>query len=140
MEVITLDELLGVMPEHAVVDLTDDAELGSIDEGNLDQAEQSAIRDLDLYASRYYALPLPPVDAVRELVRQLTKCHLYFRRSAYPEEIMELYKQLQKKMQNLTPLSLGIPGVEPEAGTENAGISVSAPAQRFHDNFTGVNG
>ncbi len=139
MDVITLDDLMGVMTEQDVVDLTDDAGTGTIDEGNLDQAERSAISDLELYASRHYALPLPAVDAVKELVRQLTKCHLHFRRGAYAEEVMELYKQLTKKMQSLTPLSLGIPGVEPEAGAENAGISTSAPAQRFPDDFMNLN-
>lgn len=135
MEIITITELLGVMRELDVIDLTDDAGDGVIDEGNLNEAEKSAIADLELYAARHYELPLPAVTTVKELVRQLTKCHLYFRRGAYPEEVMELYRQLQKKMQSLTPLSLGIPGVEPEGGEDNAGISVSAPDQRFPDNF-----
>jgi len=138
MQVITLDELCGVLSLKKVIELTDDGKTGEVDAGNLDEAEASAIADLDLYAVKHYTLPLPAVAAVKEFVRQLTKCHLHFRRGVYPEEVMTLYKMLQKKLENLSPASLGIPGVEPAAGSKSAGVAVFSADQRFPTGFMGV--
>lgn len=137
MLVITLEDLTGVLSLKKVIELTDDDKTGEVDAGHLDEAEASAIADLDLYAAKHYTLPLPAVAGVKEFVRQLTKCHLYFRRGVYPEEVMELYKMLQKKLEKLSPASLGIPGVEPAAGSDSAGVAVFSEAQRFPSGFMG---
>lgn len=108
MDTITLDELAGVMTMQQIIDLTDDDETGAVNQVVLDEVYASAVRDLDFYAIDHYTLPLPAVPSVKELHRQLTKCHLYFRRGAYPEEVMTLYEALQEKMEALTPTSLGI--------------------------------
>lgn len=108
MDTITLDELTGVMTMQQIIDLTDDDETGAVSQTVLDEAYASAVRDLDFYAIDHYSLPLPAVPSVKEFHRQLTKCHLYFRRGVYPEEIMTLYESLQEKMEMLTSTSLGI--------------------------------
>lgn len=140
MRVISLDELTGVMSHQRVIELTDDYGTGQVDQEALDAAEGSAIADLELYASKHYTLPLPSVPAVKELVRQLTKCHLFFRRGSIPEDVQKMYDGLMKKLKELNPSSLGLPGIEPDAsGTDSgAGISVSAPDRRFGPNFAGV--
>ncbi len=138
METITLDELSGVMSMQDIIDMTDDTGLGVVGTVALDEAYSSAVKDLELYAGRYYNLPLPAVSMVKEFHRQLTKCHLYFRRGAYPKEVMDLYKSLERKMRDLGPFSLGISGVEPASGLENAGVSVFAPPQRFMTGFMGL--
>lgn len=138
MQVITIEELTGVLSLKKVIELTDDARTGEVDTGTLDEAEASAIADLDLYAAKHYTLPLPPVAAVKEFIRQLTKCHLHFRRGVYPEEIMTLYKMQQEKLKSLTPASLGIPGVEPAAGAANAGVAIFAEEQKYPSGFMGA--
>lgn len=139
MRMIALEELTGVMSLQKVIELTNDYGGDEIDQDALDAAEASAIADLELYAAKHYSLPLPVVPAVTELVRQLTKCHLYFRRGSVPEDVRDLYDRLLKKLKDLTPASLGIPGVEPVSSDAGSGISVSAPDQRFGNNFMGVN-
>lgn len=108
MDTITLAELTGVMTMQQIIDLTDDDETGEVNQTALDEAYASAVRDLDFYAIDHYTLPLSAVPAVKEFHRQLTKCHLYFRRGVYPEEVMTLYSNLREKMKELTPTSLGI--------------------------------
>ena len=134
-----MQELSGVLPYAKIVELTDDLNTGSVDLENLEAAYHSAVRDLELYAAKHYTIPLPAVASVKELHMQLTKCHLYFRRGMQDDLISALYKSLQAKLKDLTPFSLGIPGVGPSVGEENAGISVKAPAQRFVDGFMGLN-
>ena len=135
MRIISVEELVGVMSNQAIIDLTDDYGTGVVVQATLDAAEMAAIADLERYAARYYALPLPAVAGVKALVLQLTKCHLYMRRQAVPEEVTKLYDQMLRQLKDLTPASLGIPGVEPVAGVAASGISVSAPGQRFGENF-----
>ena len=135
MDTITLDELTGVLPLEKIISLTDDYNAGRVNEDNLESAYQSAVRDVELYAARHYALPLPAVAAVKELHLQLTRCHLFFRRGMQDELIMGQYNVLMRKLKDLTPFSLGIPGVTPAAGRDGAGISVRAPRRTFHNNF-----
>jgi len=138
METITVQELSGILPYVKIVELTDDLNTGSVDLTNLETAYQSAVRDVELYAARHYAIPLPAVAAVKELHMQLTKCHLYFRRGLQDDFISALYKSLMAKLKDLTPFSLGIPGVETSVGTANAGMSVMAPPQTFVTGFMGL--
>jgi|GEM_PF-4353275 len=137
MDYLTQSDLIAVMSEQDLIDLTDDYHVGDVQAEVLDAAEKAAVSDLELYAARHYAVPLPVVDSVRALVLQLTKYHLYARRRSVPEEVQASYKMTMRKLEQLTPSSLGIPGVEPEAGV-SSGISVSSREQRFGENFMGV--
>lgn len=134
LQYVTVAGLVGVMAEQAIIDLTDDFRTGAVDASVLERCEGAAVADLELYAAKYYSLPLPVAPAVVSLVVQLTKCHLYMRRQVVPEEVQGLYKTLMRKLEQLTPSSLGLPGVDLAAGV-GAGVSVSAPDQRFFDNF-----
>lgn len=137
MNYLTVEDLYGIMREQDVLDLTDDYRTGSVDTDVLNAAEKAAVSDLELYAARYYELPLPVVASTKALLVQLAKYHLYARTGAVPEDVMISYKATMRKLEQLTPSSLGIPGVEPEAGV-SSGISVSSQNQRFNNNFMGV--
>jgi phage gp36-like protein len=138
METITIQELSGIIPYNKIVELTDDLNTGLVDLDNLEAAYQSAVCDVELYAARHYAIPLPAVPAVKELHMQLTKCHLYFRRGMQDDMIMALHKSMMARLKDLTPFSLGIPGVGPAIGSAGAGVSVMAPVQKFPSGFMGL--
>jgi phage gp36-like protein len=137
MNYLMQSDLLAVMSQQDLIDLTDDYRVGAVSDEVLNAAERAAVSDLELYAAKYYTLPLPSVESVKALVMQLMKYHLYARRRVVPEEVQSAYKLTMRKLEQLGPSSLGIPGVEPEAGS-SAGISVSAPCRRFDNNFQGV--
>jgi phage gp36-like protein len=142
MQVITIEELQGVIAAEKIIELTNDLGGETIDAANLTEAERSALSDIYLYTDKFYpnrfATPYP--DTLKELVRQLTKCHLYFRRDAVPKEISELYSKQLGKLKGINDMSFGAAKLDESANQEpRVGISVSASPQRFKDNFTGFN-
>jgi phage gp36-like protein len=134
LQYITVDDMLGVLSMDKLIELTDENGSGEIGEHALVEANKSAVSDLHLHASKFYTLPLVPSQEVKELVRQLTKCHLYMRREVISEGIEVLYRECMKKLTAITPASFVGSQAQVER-QDSAGVSVYAPPQRFKDGF-----
>jgi len=133
LQYITIDDLLVMMSEQSLVELTDDYRTGEVVLDVVVKAEAQAIADVERYAARHYALPLAATASVKALILPLTKYWLYARRGL-EEDVQEMYKAVMRSLEKLTPESLGLPGIEPAAG-DSAGIAVSSETERFGANF-----
>ena len=91
-------------PEEELIQLTDDAGLGVIDETIVDKALSHAGELVDGYLRGRYLLPLSPVPGLLvNLAATITLRRLYARRSAVkvPESLQDDYKNALKILENL---------------------------------------
>lgn len=78
---ITTADLKRKFTEQELIELTDDANTGSVDEAVIALAIASGEEEFNLYASRYYAIPVTPLPAaVKEKVIDLCAYQLMTRR------------------------------------------------------------
>lgn len=129
----TDDELFAIIPEVTVLDLTDDFRTGVINGDILLSCEAQAKALMEVYTRRFYP-DLQKSPAVTALLGPLLKYKLYARRGSIPEDVTKEYEMTMKAVAAITPSSLGIPGIEPAAGT-SSGVLVSAPVERFGEDF-----
>lgn len=133
----TLDDLKKRIPENDLIQLTDDADQGVIDEATVNDLIASAGEVIDGYLRGRYALPLNPVPGmIRAIALDLVIYVLYGRRPTFgiPEAVekqqavqMKILKQIQDGV-----VTLGSNGVAtPAAATSKNIILVSAATPVF---------
>lgn len=80
MAYCTQSDLLNQITEAELVQLTDDAGLGSVDSAKVDAALATASATMDAYAGARYALPLQPSEKLKQLCADLALYELEKRR------------------------------------------------------------
>lgn len=124
-------------PQDDLVELTDDAGIGVIDETVVDRAIAKAGELIDGYLRGRYTLPLDPVSGlVTTLAADIALYRLYARRPrlTVPESLADRYKNALKVLDNIQKgaITLGASGTsEAPAATTVGGPQVSAPERVF---------
>jgi phage gp36-like protein len=129
----TKDDLLGDIPEEVLIQLTDDANLGTVDDTKVDQALGNSAAMIDGYCGGVYQLPLDPVPAfIKALDLDIAAYNLYSRRENVPENRKDRYKNAVKTLDAIAAgkISIGAPAASqpPQAGASSL---VSAPTRIF---------
>lgn len=122
MPYCTLDDIKDHIPEKNIVQLTDDEDLGVIDQAKVDNAIATADIIIDGYLRGRYALPLsnPVPGLIKTLSVNLAIFHLYSRRLELemPEAMISRYKNALKVLEQIQKgiVTLGIETAETGPG------------------------
>jgi phage gp36-like protein len=88
MSYCTQSDILELIAERVLIGLTDDDDIGVVDDGKVDRAIASADAMIDSYCQGRYDLPLSPVPArILEIAVDLAIYNLYSRTEQDPPEI-----------------------------------------------------
>lgn len=108
----TLDDLEKVVPEEALIQLTDDEGLGDVNQARIDDAIAAADGEINAWLQEKYTIPLSPVpDIIKRFSANIAIYNLYSRRmEEIPETRRENYKNALRTLEKLSSgaMSLGI--------------------------------
>lgn len=134
----TTDDIKNILPEDALIQLTDDNGLGVIDQEKIDRAIAQADAEINAYCGRRYVIPFTTVpEIVRKMSIDIAIYHLYARRDVMPEIRGDRYKDAVKQ---LTDISRGFItlGVDPVPEPSGIRIHIKSSDKIFgRDNMKG---
>lgn len=121
MAYCTLEDIIAHIPEANLVQLTDDAGSGTVDNSKVLEAIAYADQLIDGYLRGRYTVPLDPVPGlIRKISVDLAVFHLYSRRFELemPEPMMARYKNAIKVLEQIQKglIKLGIELAETAPG------------------------
>jgi phage gp36-like protein len=123
------------IPEEILVQLTDDANAGSIDDTKVSAAIERADREIDTWCAGRYQVPFSPVlPIIAELSADMAAFHLYARRQEIiPEARAARYKDNVALLKEIAKGTVKLPGAD---GAETAvetdgGMLTSTPTRLF---------
>lgn len=123
-------------PNADLVDLTDDNNLGQVDQSVIDKAIAAAGELIDGYLRGRYTLPLAPVPGlIKTVALDIVTYRLYTRRVRLtpPEGLTDRYKNSMKILDLIATgkISLGTEAVTGSVTPETGGAQSAAPARVF---------
>ena len=110
-------DILDLLEEQLLVQLTDDEGTGLVDEARVDKAIADACGEVDGYLGSRYPLPLPSTPAiVRKCAVDIAIYNLFSRRLGPPEERIKRYETSVAFLSKVATGSIGL-GVGDPDGT-----------------------
>lgn len=113
-----LDDIRGALPEERIRELTDDDNVGMIDQGHVDKAIEWAGSYIDSFIGAKYEVPLATVpDLIKHLSVDFTIWRLYSRRldDDLPANINERYKHATNVLKSIRSGELSLESSEEAA-------------------------
>ena len=106
--------------DHAkLVQLTDDARTGQVNEGVINAIIADAEGSFDSYARTRYSLPVPTTQKVKDLCLTIAVYILYARRATVKDGILEVKKQMyDNAIKDLQAISKGQAALDVPAAEE----------------------
>jgi phage gp36-like protein len=106
-----LTELKKHIPDQALIELTDDNDIGAIDETKTADAIEEADSEIDIYLGQKYSLPLTTVPAlIRRISAMLAIYFLYQRRvEEMPKSRFHDYETILKTLKMIADGKLELP-------------------------------
>ncbi len=132
MSYVTLYDLRQAMQEQRLIELTDDAGIGTVDENVVNLAIQSAASEVDGYVGVRYRVPMdPPHPLVKKLCLDLAVYQLHLRLDRVSDAVQSLYDNAVRLLRDISKgvVSLGAEP-EPEASGHLRAV-VRAPKRIF---------
>lgn len=135
MPYCTLTDILKLLPEETVVQLTDDEGTGAVHQTRVDEAIAQADAEIDSYCGARYSVPFSPApDIVRKCSVDIAVYNLYSRRTEeIPEARSERYKNAIRQLEGIARgvITLGVD--PPPAGSQvgQHGVDVGSEDRRF---------
>jgi phage gp36-like protein len=108
----TLDDMKKLIPEDALIQLTDDEGLGTVNQTRVDEAIAQADAEIDSYCGGRYSVPFSTVpEIIKKLSVDIAIYNLYSRRvEVIPELRAERYRNAIRQLEGISKglISLGI--------------------------------
>lgn len=127
-------DLLAQISNEQMLQLTDDAELGSINTDRINEAIAAADAEIDGYLANKYAVPVAaPVPAlVKKLSIDFTVYNLWRRRQKVPEDVRKAYEDALAMLGKIAAGEISI-GVDPPPteSSKSSGGEVFGPERIF---------
>ncbi len=121
----TLDDIKKLLPEETIIQLTDDENLGVVNQGRVDEAIAQADAEINSYCASKYTVPFTTVPAIAKKISvDLAIYNLYSRKvDIIPETRAERYKNAIRQLEGISKgtISLGVdpaPAATTEGGAE----------------------
>jgi len=135
----TKDDILGEVSEETLRQLTDDENLGLVDDDKVTKALSRADGEVDGFCGKRYQVPFSPVpDFIKALALDITVYNLYSRRENVPENRKTRYDAAVKNLGLIAKgvVTLGIPEATPapEAFTSATPEVISGNGRQFSRN------
>lgn len=134
----TLDDMKKLLPEDAIIRLTDDEGAGSINQGRVDEAIAQADAEIDARIGGRYGVPLSETPAViKKLSADIAVYNLYSRTlQSVPEVRAERYRNAVRMLEGISRGLVSL-GVEPAPGAaESAAESKRAEGENVFSRET----
>src|SRR3990167_4705560 len=110
----TLTDMKKLIPETAIIQLTDDENVGSVNQARVDEAIAQADAEIDSYCGGRYTVPFTTVpDICRKISVDIAIYNLYSRRvEEIPETRAERYKNAMRQLEGIASgkITIGEPG------------------------------
>jgi phage gp36-like protein len=124
MSYSTLTDIVKLIPEEALIQLTDDEGLGVVNQSRIDEAIAQADAEIDSYCGSRYTVPMSPVpDIAKKISVDIAIYNLYSRRlEQIPETRAERYKNAIRQLEGISKgiISIGEETAPTEAGGPEA--------------------
>lgn len=133
MSYCTKADLLGLIPEETIIQLTDDHGAGAVDDDIIDQAIADADAEIDGYCGERYTLPFSPVPVIiKKASVDIAIYNLYGRRQGAPEDRTKRYDNAVKLLRDISAgkVTLGASAPE-ETAQDTVEISTSLDDRVF---------
>lgn len=117
----TLTDMKKLIPETAIIQLTDDENAGSVNQSRVDEAIAQADAEIDSYCGGRYTVPFATVpDIAKKVSVDIAIYNLYSRKvEMIPETRAERYKNAIRQLGDIASgkITIGEPDADvPEAG------------------------
>jgi len=136
MSYCTQAEVQTDIGEARLLELTDDAQSGSIDWTVVDEAIEGASKEIDAYCSIYYTVPFSPIpQLINNFAIAITKYRLYSRRGV-PDQLQWRYEEILRTLVKIAQgkMKLGTTEDPPtQSGIEIAKASKTSEDRTFTD-------
>ena len=118
----TVDDIKKLIPEEVLIQLTDDEDLGVINQTRVDEAIAQADAEIDSYCGSRYSVPFSTVpDIVKKISVDIAIYNLYSRRlEEIPPTRAERYKNAIRQLEGIAKGIISI-GEDPEPATPSQG-------------------
>ena len=117
----TLTDIKKLIPEESIIQLTDDENLGEINQSRVDEAIAQADAEIDSYCGGKYSVPFTTApDIVKKISVDIAIYNLYSRKvEEIPETRAERYKNAIRQLEGISKgiISIG-EAVEPTPATQ----------------------
>jgi phage gp36-like protein len=132
-------DILELIPESELIQLTDDGDLGVIDDGVVTRAIADADSEIDGYCGDRYSVPFTDVpDMVRKLSVDIAIYNLYARRQGAPEGRKQRYDAAVRFLERVADGKASVPGGTGTTESATDRVSLSSAARVFsRDNLEG---
>lgn len=124
MAYCTLADIVKLLPEELVIQLTDDERVGAVNQSRVEEAIEQADAEIDGYVGARYSVPVVAAPAIlNKLSVDISIYNLYSRRvGQMPDVRSERYKNALRQLEGIAKgvVSIGVTP-EPAAQTESGG-------------------
>lgn len=121
----------GRLDEETLVQLTDDHDVGIVNEVNYTKARSDADAEIDIYCD-HYDLPFSPVPVIiAKLSDDITVYNLYRRRLGAPENIERDYNNAIKLLTNISKGTVSLGADAPDEVASGDAVAVSSSDRVF---------
>lgn len=108
-------DILEQLDEDILIQLTDDADAGSVDETVVTRAIADADAEIDSYCGAHYEVPFSVVPTmVRKLSVDISIYNLYARRKRAPEDRENRYKDAIRFLRDVSTGKVSLGSTEPD--------------------------
>lgn len=104
MAYIDYNKLTQYIDEKELINLTDDENIGMVEQSKIDEAINSATNEINSYLQDKYTIPLsPPPKLIIDICADITIYNLYKRRMRLnmPESIINIYNDAIDKLEKI---------------------------------------
>jgi phage gp36-like protein len=132
MSYATLSDIQQAVPADVLVELTDDAGAGAVDDTVVDAALERASSEIDAYVGVRYAVPLETAHPlVKKLCTDLSVYYLYLRVGKVSDALQRTYDNAVRLLRDISKGIVSL-GAEPEPDAPgHMRITVRARSQVF---------
>ncbi len=118
----TLTDLKKLIPEETLIQLTDDEDIGVVNQGRIDEAIAQADSEIDGHCGAKYSVPFDPVpDIVKKFSVDLAIYNLYSRKvEEIPQTRADRYKNAIRQLERISDGKTSI-GEDPEPPAHSEG-------------------
>lgn len=122
MPYCTLTDILKLIPEDTVIQLTDDEDIGTVNQARVDESIAQADAEIDSYCGGKYSVPFSTVpDIVKKISVDIAIYNLYSRRvEEIPETRAQRYKNAIRQLEGIAKGIISI-GEDPEPSAPTQG-------------------